>query len=151
MHAEKDPATLDARYRTILILWFALFVAIGLYFVVSLLNPATEQRTENKVLSYSLAVLGMFAVIASYFVKQRFLTQSVKEQNTFLVQQGTVIAAALCEASALLGLFDYFVTGNRYYYLLMIIAALGSLLNFPRRDQLLAASYKSSQPKDPWK
>jgi hypothetical protein len=37
---------------------------------------------------------------------------------------------------------DRVVTGNRYYFVLLLIAAIGMLLHFPRREHLLAASYK---------
>ena len=150
MQPINQQATLDARYRTLLTLWSALTVSIGMFFLLTLMAPV-ENAVENKTLSYVLLAIGAIVVIASYFVKQRFLARSVNEQNIDLVQIGMVTASALCEVAAMLGLLDNFLTGNRYYYVLMIIAIIGNLLNFPRRDHLLAASYKSSQPKDPWK
>ncbi|HET6893574.1 MAG TPA: hypothetical protein VFH31_20920 [Pyrinomonadaceae bacterium] len=149
MHPINDSATLDARYRTLVILWFALFCSIGLFFLLTLLAPS-EVR-ENNAVSLTLAVLGTLAVIASYFVKRRYLNQAVDKQDVALVQVGTVVAAALNEVAAMLGFLDHILTGNRYYYVLMLMAVIGSLLNFPHRDHLLAASYKSPEPKDPWK
>lgn len=151
MQPMNQQATLEGRYRTLVILWFALFTSIGLFFLLTILVSSTIAINENRILSSSLLVVGTVTVIASYFIKKRFLAQSVNEQNIVLVQTGMVVAAALTEVPALLGLMDYFVTGNPYYYVLMIIAVVGSLLNFPRRAHLLAASYKSSQPKDPWR
>lgn len=150
MQPINQQATLDDRYRTLLTLWSALTISIGMFFLLTLMAPV-ENAVENKALSYALLAIGAVVVIASYFVKQRFLARSVNEQNIGLVQSGMVTASALCEAAAMLGLLDYFLTGNRYYYVLMIFAIIGNLLNFPRRDHLLAASYKNSQPKDLWK
>jgi hypothetical protein len=46
--------------------------------------------------------------------------------------------------AAMLGVFDYFRSGNRYYYLLIIIAACGQLLHYPRREPFLHATFKTS-------
>ena len=151
MQPVNQQTTLDARYRTIVILWFALFTSIGLFFLLTILVSSTVAINENRILSSSLLVVGTVTVLASYFIKKRLLAQSVSEQNIGLVQTGVVVAGALTESAALFGVLDYFATGNPYYYLLMIIAVIGSLLNFPRRAHLEAASYKSSQPKDLWK
>jgi len=40
------------------------------------------------------------------------LTQSVEQQQPQLVQQGYVIAWAVTEVAALLGLLDFFITGS---------------------------------------
>ena len=63
-----------------------------------------------------------------------------------LVQKALVIACAMCEAGALLGLVEYFIVGTREYYLLLVVAAGGIALHFPRRSQLEAASYQSRNP-----
>jgi len=44
-------------------------------------------------------------------IKKRYLTQSVEQQQP-LVQQGYVIAWAVTEVAALLGLLDFFITGS---------------------------------------
>ena len=79
----------------------------------------------------------------SVAIKKRFLTQSVEQQQPQLVQQGYVIALAVTEVAALLGLLDFYLTGNRYYFLLLIIAACGQLLHFPRRQHVIDACFKN--------
>ena len=54
-----------------------------------------------------------------------------------------MIACAMCEVSALLGLLEHFVTTNRDYYLLFLLAAAGTAFHFPSRRQLEAASYQN--------
>jgi len=151
MQPFNQQVTLDARYRTLLTLWFAMTVSIGMFLLLTLFTVPAAGITPNPILSLTLLVVGMLAVIASYFVKQRILARSVNEQNVPLVQTGLTASAALYEVAALLGIMDYFLTGHRYYYVLFIVAFIGSLLNFPRRSHLVAAGYKSSQPRDPWK
>ena|SRR5687768_15325060 len=134
----------DARYRVMLIIWFALLSAVASYFVVGQLVPKPEvESVPNKMLTVILTALGTFMVVVSFVIKQRFLNQSVEQQKVALVQTGFIVAIAMCEAGALFGLVDLMTTGNRYYFVVMIIAALGILVHFPRRDHLLAAGYKN--------
>ena len=43
-----------------------------------------------------------------------------------------------------IGLLDFFLSGNPYYYLLFLIAAGGLLLQFPRREHVVNASFKKA-------
>lgn len=134
----------DSRYRIMLIIWFALLSSVGLYFMVAQFVQSPEvDSAQNKMLTLILSGMGAFLVVVSFAVKQRFLKQSVERQEIALVQTGFIIAVAMCEAGALFGLVDLMVTGNRYYFVVMMIGALGILLHFPRRDHLLGATYKN--------
>ena len=134
----------DARYRIMVIIWFALLSAVGLYFVLAqLVQPLEVDSPQNKMLTVILSGMGAFLVLVSFAVKQRFLKQSVERQEIALVQTGFIVAVAMCEAGALFGLVDFMVTGNRYYFVVMMIGALGILFHFPRRDHLLGATYKN--------
>jgi hypothetical protein len=144
MSNQRTQPNVDARYRIMLIIWFALLSAVGLYFVVGqLVQPPEVDSAQNKMLTVILAGLGTFMVVVSFAVKQRFLSQSVERQEIALVQTGFIVAVAMCEAGALFGLVDLVVTGNRYYFVVMMIGALGILFHFPRRDHLLGATYKN--------
>jgi len=140
-------SNLDKRYQTLVVLWFALLMSIGMYFLFSVLvapsvinDPGNSSRS---LLIVTLTALGTFLVIASFAVKRKLLERSVEKQDVSLVQKSLVIACAMCEVSALLGLLEHFIIGNREYYLLFLLAAAGTAAHFPRRNQLEAASYKS--------
>ncbi|MCA1607149.1 MAG: hypothetical protein LC775_17150 [Acidobacteria bacterium] len=138
---------LDKRYQTLLVLWFAFFMNIGLFFIVSMFFvPERSGETGNaagSLMIIALTALGSFLVLVSFAVKRKFLERSVEQQDLSLVQKGLVIACAMCEASALLGLLDRFITNDRYYYVLFLLAAVGIAFHFPKRSQLEAASYKN--------
>jgi len=138
---------LDKRYQTLVVLWFALFMTIGVYFLFSVfVSPAVSNEPHNpprSLLIVALTALGTFLVIVSFAVKGKLFERSVERQDVSLVQKGLVIACAMCEVSALLGLLEHFVIGNREYYLLFLLAAAGTAFHFPRRTQLEAARYKS--------
>ncbi|MEP6819446.1 MAG: hypothetical protein ABJA18_07910 [bacterium] len=137
---------LDKRYQTMLTLWFALLMSVVMYFLLALFvapNPNNQPGNQpNTILILGLSVLGAFLIGVSLAIKKKFLDRSVEKQDLSLVQKGMVIACALCEVSALLGLLGHFIAGNREYYLLFLLAGGGMALHFPRRSQLAAASFK---------
>jgi NADH:ubiquinone oxidoreductase subunit 2 (subunit N) len=132
---------IELRIRTIRILWLALFISVGLYFAVTFFVPRSENPPAT-TLFLVLSAVSITTVLASFIIKNNFLSRAVQQQQVQLVQQGYVVACALTEVPALLGLLDYFSTGNGYYYVLFIIAALGMLLHFPRREHVLNAAHK---------
>ena len=138
---------LNKRYQTMLTLWFALLMSVGMYFLfIQFAAPAIARQPENQrdsLLIAGLTVLGMCLILVSFAVKRKLLERSIEKQDVFLVQKAMVIACAMCEVSALLGLLSRLVVGSRQYYWLFLLAAGGIVLHFPRRIQLEAASYKS--------
>jgi len=142
--AGRNMATnIDGRYRVMLVLWLGFFSSLGFYYVVSLfIQQPDADAAQSRILTFAFTALGILIVVVAIVVKQKFLSQSVEKQEINLVQTGLIVGLALCEAAALFGLMDRVVTGNRYYFVLLLIAAIGMLLHFPRREHLLAASYK---------
>ena len=138
---------LDKRYQTLVILWFGLLMSIGMYFLFSVFvapEVSNEPRNPRRaLLIVALTALGTFLVIVSFAVKRKLLERAIEKQDVGLVQKGLLIACAMCEVSALLGLLEHFVIGNREYYLLFLIAAAGTAFHFPRRIQLESATYKN--------
>ena len=138
---------LNKRFQTMVVLWFGLSMSVVMFFILSLFVPSRIisgiNSPPSSLLMFALTALGTFLVIISFAVKNKLLERSVEKQEIILVQQALVIACAICEASALLGLIEYFLVGSREYYLLFLISAGGMALHFPRRTQLEAASYKS--------
>jgi hypothetical protein len=134
-------AKIDMQLRTMRILWTGIFLSLVIYYVFTLFNKGAADA-QNTLVSFAFAAAGLFLVILSFPIKQKFLTQSVETQSMGLVQKGYIVALAVCEAAALLGLLDHFLTGNRYYYLLFIAAVAADLLHFPQRRHLQEASYK---------
>ena len=139
-----NQTALDARYRTMLTLWFALFMSIGLYFAVSLfMTPQISNPSETQPTTIFVAVftaLGAVFVLLSFVVKRRLLQRSVERSDIALVQKALIFACAMCEVAALLGLVERFMFDSRAYYLLFVISAIGIVLHFPKREHLVAAT-----------
>lgn len=123
-------------------------MSLGLLFAVSrFVVPQISSdpgNGSNVILTIALTAIAIFLVIISVVVKRKLLVQSVEKQDVRLVQQALIIAFAMCEACAILGLVQHFVTGNREYYFLFLLAAVGFMLHFPRRHHLVAASPRIS-------
>jgi len=83
-------------------------------------------------------------VVLSFAVKRKLLERSVMNQDVTLVQKALVVASAMCEVAAVLGLVERFTMKGNDYYLLFFVALAGTALHFPRREQLESATYKSS-------
>lgn len=138
---------IDKRYRTQLVLWFAMIATIGVFLMFAwfLRRRGTDMvEATNSVFVITLFVIALLVVVASFAVKQKLLRQSFDRQDLGMVQSAQIVACALCEAAALMGVVVALVTGYDKFYLFMIIAAVGDLLHFPRREHLLAASFRSS-------
>ena len=134
---------IEPRIRTIRTLWIAMLLSIGIYYVFTLFIGQPKNSNPNSALTLTLVGVGLLTTLISVPIKKKFLARSVEEQRVELVQQGHIIAWAMSEVAALLGILDFFLTGNRYYYVLFLIAAIGQLLHFPRRQQLLDACFKN--------
>jgi hypothetical protein len=144
---QDTPSSIDARYRTMLILWFAMFMSIGIYLAIALLfSPAESDAADSaSAMPFTIAITAVSAVLVllSLIVKRKVLQRSVELQQVALVQQALIIACVMCEAGAILGMVHRFMFATNYYYLLFLISAIGFVLHFPRREQLLSASYKT--------
>ena len=139
---QSNQGDLDARYRTMLILWFALLMNIGVFFAFSLLigPDSNHDAPANVLLNAVLTAAGALLVIVSFVVKKKLLIKSVERQDVQLVQKALVVACVLCETSAVLGLMERFLIDNREYYLLFLIAIIGTGLHFPKRKHIEAAA-----------
>jgi heme/copper-type cytochrome/quinol oxidase subunit 1 len=126
-------------------LWSGMTISIVIYFVITLFIQRRGDAPGNNVFSLILISVGMVMTLASLLIKQKLLSRSIEQRSEGLVQQAYVVAWALCETSALLGMLDFFVTANRFYYLPFLIALIGDVINFPRRQDVEAAS--SPKPK----
>src|SRR5688572_8007878 len=135
---------LDTRYRSMLILWFALLMSVVMFFVLTMAAPAPFDRERNaptSVVLFALAAVGTFLVVLSFAAKRKMLQRSVEKQEPMLVQQALVVACAMCEVSALFGVLERFAIGSGDHYVLFLVSAIGVALHFPKRNQLIEASW----------
>ena len=133
---------IELRMRTLRMLWFALLVSVLLYYILTIFVGRNENVAPNNTISLVLIIAAFSSTLASFLIKNKLLTQAVERQQVPMVQQAYVVAWAINEVAAMLGLLDFFVTGNRYYYVLFLLAAAGQLLHYPRREHVENAAFK---------
>ena len=144
MHQSAANQNVEARYRTMLIIWCAMMMSVVMYVVTTFIVQTSEQpgAAPNQVLSFVFAGVGTFTAILSFVVRSKLLQQSVERQDMGLVQTALIIGCALSEVPAVLGIVARFILPGRDYLVLLAISALAMAFHFPRRSNLLAASYK---------
>ena len=142
---QKDPQTsIELRIRTMRILWFCLLLSVGSYYVYTLIAGRKEGLGPNPSISLTLLCIAVVTVLVAFLIKSKLLSKAMEQQNMVMVQQAYVMTWAITEVAALLGLMDFFLTNDRYYYVFLIIAALGLLLHFPRREHVVNAAFKGA-------
>ena len=141
--SSQDPRqNIDVRMRTLRTLWIALFLSVGLYFVFTIFKGRSADVATDSTLSLILMAAAVSTTLISFLLKNRMLNRAVQERQVQVVQPAYILAWAITEVAALLGMLDFFVTGDRYYYLFFVIAAVGFLLHFPRREHVENAALK---------
>ena len=138
---QNDPQqNIELRLRTMRILWLAMFTSIVLYYGFTFFVTPSENTDPDGRLFLILVVIALSITLVSFLIKNKLLSHAVEQQRVQLVQQAYIVALALTEVAALLGLVYFFMTGDRYYPILFVIAACGQLLHFPRREHVINAS-----------
>lgn len=135
---------IDARYRTMLILWFAQMASVVMFFLFTQFAGDTETPgvAANILVSFVIAAVATFLAVISFVVRSKLLQRSVERQDPSLVQTALVAGCVLCEGAALLGVLERFILPGRDYLVLLLLGFVTMALHFPRRGNLLAASYK---------
>ncbi|HEY2964262.1 MAG TPA: hypothetical protein VGJ37_17700 [Pyrinomonadaceae bacterium] len=139
---DSQPA-IEARLRTMRTLWIGMLLSVGVYYGFTLLQGRSESLEPNNKLFLILVGVSLSTTLISLLIKSQMLRRAIEQQQAPQVQQAYVIAWAVSEVAALLAMVDFFATGDRYYYVMFIIAACGQLLHFPRREPVVNASFKS--------
>jgi hypothetical protein len=122
----------DVPYRARAVIWLALVVATGLYFVVTKL-AAPSGAQANPTLVTILFVFSAGLVAGSFGMKARLLSRASRPSSR-MRQQAELIALILCEAAAVLGVVVWFVTAWPHYYIFLLLGLVGMLLHFPTRE-----------------
>jgi F0F1-type ATP synthase membrane subunit c/vacuolar-type H+-ATPase subunit K len=131
-------------------IWFALLSSQALFLVVVFFSKPEVFRFDfsrpvlgaNPPIVLAFVALAIANFVLSFVMKKRSFEQAVEKQEISYVQTGLVLACAFCESISLLGLVLAFAFAYQYFFLWFALGIGGIILHFPRRDDLIAASYK---------
>ena len=141
---------IELRLRTIRTLWFAMLMSLVMWYVLTLFVGRPPDRAPNNTLFLVLVTAAVLTTLISFVIKNALVSKAIDRQQPLMVQQAYIVAYAINEVGGLLAILDYFVTGDRYYYVMLIVAGLGLLLQIPKREHVENASFKRSGPSDAW-
>ncbi len=137
-------AKVNARYQVFLFLWIAILISVGILFTLAVFIASSGKA--NQTLSIALLGLGIVTVTTSFVYKQQMLKKAIEKQQLQALMSAYIVSFALCESAALFALVDHFTTGSGYYRFGFVLAAIGAaiglLLQFPKKEHLRAVSYK---------
>ena len=145
-----SPDNVELRMRTMRTLWLAMLMSLVMYFVFTLVANRPPNGTPNNTLFLVLVWAAVLMTLISFPIKSSLVSRAIDRQQPVLVQQAYIVAWAVTEVGGLLGILDFFLTGDRYYYVLLVIAGCGQLLHFPKREHVVNASFRGSGPSGIW-
>ncbi len=145
-----DPASIErkitARLFVMRVAWAGILTGLLIFALLSafILLP---NKDASPLMFWLFLPLSVLLVALSFPIKQKFVAQTMQAQDESQraagFQTGSIIAWALCESAGLFGILARVLSGSHYYYALFILAALALLAHFPRREQLLAVTFKN--------
>src|SRR5690242_9468969 len=144
------PENIELRLRTMRTLWLAMLLSVGMYYVFTLFANRPPNGGPNNTIFLVLACAAVVAALISFPIKNTLVKKAIDQQQPAMVQQAYVVAWAVTEVGGLLGILDFYLTGDRYYYVMLIIAGCGQLLHAPKREHVVNASFKRRAPSGIW-
>jgi hypothetical protein len=138
-------ASIEIRFRTLLIIWGSILSSVGLFFLLSFMADS-ESTGEAGILPWITLALSVTMVLLSFVVKARLLRSAEQKQDLNSVGSAYTVAFAMCEAAALFGLATRFIAGPvPVVYAMFGLAVAGLIANIPRKEHILAATYRQTQ------
>ena len=141
--SDSSEIKLETRLRVLRILWFAMMMNVVVLFLVTLFFNRPMPQVES-TMALLFPAIGLVITALSFVVRNKMLNVAINSQQVQAVQPAFIIAWAMCEVSALLGVFESLTLGSRSYIVMFVISELGMFLHTPKFDHLAAANYKQS-------
>jgi len=140
----------EQQYRLLMVIWFVILFSQAMFLVVIYFSKpeifkfdvSKPLLGENPIMVIAFAILAIVNLTISFVMKKRCVEQAIAEQKAQYVQTGLIIACALCEVISLLGMVLAFTFSYQYFFLWFALGISGIILHFPKRDDVIAASYK---------
>ena len=152
MNQDTNSTPIELMHKNLLVIWLALFSSQFMFLaIVYFVDPKLFEfdftkplLDQNSMIIIIFAVFGFFNLMASFVLKKKFLNEAVTKQKPELVQNAILVACALCETVTLFGFMLAFVAEYQYFFVWMIVGALGMLFHFPIKKYLVNASSRKT-------
>ncbi|MGH9947513.1 MAG: hypothetical protein ACRD6X_09950 [Pyrinomonadaceae bacterium] len=143
---------IDQTYRMMVIIWlvllltqFALFgMAYSFFREASVANEEFGFLSANPPIIIGALLLAFTNFALSFVIGRRCQVHAVDEQNVKPLMTGLVIGCALCESISLIGMALLAVFAYPYFQIFFAFGILGIILHFPRKKQLVDATFSKT-------
>lgn len=128
-----------SRFRTVTIIWVSFLLSIVVYVLVVTFVPARTDvpPNDNPVLVYSMLLPALMTAFMSFVLKRKLLDRAAASGKLQSAQSAHIVAFALCETGALIGVALAFATRSPLAYVPMAVGFICLLLHKPKRDDLI--------------
>ena len=148
---ETNTPNTSAMHQTMIVVWYALlfsqFLFVGMVFFVKpemfRLDFSVPVVGDGIMIVAVFALLSLTLFAASFFLRKKYLEQSIAEQKVAIVQTAMILGCAMCETIGLLGMLLAFIFSYQYFWLFSALGIFGTLLHFPRKGDIMNATYRT--------
>lgn len=144
-----EKSNVEHLFRTTKIVWVVFLVSqVSLLMAVFLakkdlfnFDSAQSLGGEEPIVPIILAMMALFNLGLSFFLKSQATARAVEAQNPKQVQTANILALAFCESISIMGVVLAFAFNYKYFFLWFALGIFGMLLHYPRRENFMAAGY----------
>lgn len=115
------------------VLWSVFAASVVVYGVLAVTIQPAATATNSDVEGV-LLVLAVAYVLLSFPARRWLLIQAGAVDSAFLRSLARIVPLVLCEAAALTGLTVRLAVGSPHYYIFLVLALIGMVLHFPKRN-----------------
>ena len=142
--------SIEQIYRTNLILWSAFLLSQSVFFMVLYFAKPELFKFdftkpfigENFVVVVAFGFIAIMNLFIGLFLRMQGVQQAIDEQKPLMLQSALILGLAFCESLSILGLVLAFGFNYQYFFLWFILAIIGMMLHYPKRQNYHDASFR---------
>ena len=146
-------ANIQVKYETLVTIWAGLLLSqlafiIVVYFVrpeLFTFDPSRPRLGTQPLVTIVLAIGAVVVFVLSFVLRNQHIRRAISDRDAGCVQTGLVLACALAEVCAIVGLILALFFHYQYFYFWNALGIVGVLLHFPRKSNLDSAQFASSR------
>lgn len=134
---EEEKRLLDNQYKQIIFIGFSIIASIPIYFLIGSLVEFDQKETSKNTIRYiflfiALLIAFLIRIIRSIILKKQNKTSLINLLSR--LKASSIITLTLCEAIAILGITEYFITNIKMdLYLMLLLSIVFLAVHFPRK------------------
>lgn len=148
---KNDNINIEGVFHTMMIIWVSFVMSQLIFPVIVFASKPELLRFDLRPPIFGdyaieigfLGFVSLVSLVSSFTLRKRFNNQAVATQNVGLAQTAMIFGCAFCEVVSMFGILVAFVFDFRFFFVFSALGIVGTLLHFPRREDLHAASYKT--------